>query len=163
MDAAGVSDIKLSSLIQDKYIDLELKGDDKETLLGELVSILSKSGKVKSKKHALDALMERENMGSTAIGNGVAIPHAKIEGLKEPVLAFGRSAHGVDFNSLDGERTHLFFMFLAPKEDVGIHLKTLAKISHLIKDKFTVGLFKKARDKREIHKIMAETEKRLKR
>jgi len=161
MEASGVTDIKLSSLIQEKYIELDLKGDDKETLLGELVSVISKSGKVKSKKACLDALMEREGMGSTAIGNGVAIPHAKIDGLKGPILVFGRSAHGVDFNSLDGETTHIFFMFLAPKEDVGVHLKTLAKISHLIKDKFTVGLFKKAKDKKEILKVMVDTEKRI--
>ena len=154
--------IKLSSLLKESLIELKLEGKDKTEIIDELVGIISKSGKVKSKKALSSALMEREKLGSTAIGNGVAVPHTKIDGIKHTVLAFGRSAAGVDFNSLDGEKTHLFFMIISPKEDIGAHLKVLAKISHLIKDRFMVGLFKKANSKKEILSIISNLEKTLK-
>lgn len=151
--------IKLSSLLKENLIELELEGKDKAGIIDELVGIINKSGKAKNKKALVLALIEREKLGSTAIGNGVAVPHAKIDDIKQTVLAFGRSIDGVDFNSLDGEKTHLFFMLISPKEDIGAHLKVLAKISHLIKDRFMVGLFKKAKSKKEILSIISNLEK----
>ncbi|MDO8535580.1 MAG: PTS sugar transporter subunit IIA [Candidatus Omnitrophota bacterium] len=151
--------IKLSSLLKENLIELELEGKDKSEIIDELVEIITKSGKAKNKKALASAILARENLGSTAIGNGVAVPHAKIDGIKQTVLAFGRSGVGVDFNSLDGEKTHLFFMLISPKEDIGAHLKILAKISHLIKDRFMVGLFKKAKSKKEVLSVIATLEK----
>jgi PTS system fructose-specific IIC component len=151
--------IKLSSLLKENLIKLDLEGKDKSEIVDELVEIITGSGKAKNKKALAAAIMARENLGSTAIGNGVAVPHAKIDSIKKTVLAFGRSAAGVDFNSLDGEKTHLFFMLISPKEDIGSHLKILAKISHLIKDRFMVGLFKKAKSKKEILSIIVNLEK----
>jgi fructose-specific phosphotransferase system IIA component len=151
--------IKLSSLLKENLIELELEGKDKSEIISELVGIIIRSGKAKNKKALASAIMARENLGSTAIGNGVALPHAKIDGIDQTVLAFGRSAAGVDFNSLDNEKTHLFFMLISPKEDIGAHLKILAKISHLIKDRFMVGLFKKARNKKEILSMISNLEK----
>jgi len=156
VDAAA---IKLSSLLKDNLMELELEGKDKAEIIDELVDIITKSGKAKNKKALASAIIGRENLGSTAIGNGVAVPHAKIDGIKQTVLAFGRSAAGVDFNSLDGEKTHLFFMLISPKEDIGSHLKILAKISHLIKDRFMVGLFKKAHSKKEVLSMISNLEK----
>ncbi len=151
--------IKLSSLLKENLIELGLEGKDKTEIIDELVDIIIKSGKSKNKKALAAAIMGRENLGSTAIGNGVAVPHAKIDGIRQTVLAFGRSAVGVDFNSLDGEKTHLFFMLISPKEDIGSHLKILAKISHLIKDRFMVGLFKKAHSKKEVLSMITNLEK----
>ena len=159
IDAAAT---RLSSLLKENMIELELEGKDKAEIIDELVSIIIKSGKAKNKKALSSALMEREKLGSTAIGNGVAVPHTKTDDIKHTVLAFGRSADGVDFNSLDGEKTHLFFMLISPKEDIGAHLKVLAKISHLIKDRFMVGLFKKAKSKKDILSIISNLEKSLK-
>ena len=151
--------IKLSSLLRENLIELGLEGKDKSEIIDELVDIIIKSGKAKNKKALAAAIMARENLGSTAIGNGVAVPHAKIDGIRQTVLAFGRSAVGVDFNSLDGEKTHLFFMLISPKEDIGSHLKILAKIPHLIKDRFMVGLFKKAHSKKEVLSMITNLEK----
>lgn len=159
MIAVDSSGIKLSNLLKESMIELNLEGSDKAGIIDELLGIISKTGKVKSKKALVGALMERENLGSTAIGNGVAVPHTKVDGIKDTVLAFGRSAAGVDFNSLDGEKTHLFFMLISPKEDIGAHLKILAKISHLIKDRFMVGLFRKAKTKKEVLSIISKLEK----
>lgn len=156
------ANIRLSSLLKDPSIELSLEGMNKAEIINELVDLVAKSGRLKNKKALADALNEREKLGSTAIGNGVAVPHTKIDGIKQTVLAFGRSAAGVDFNSLDGEKTHLFFMLISPKEDIGAHLKILAKISHLIKDRYMVGLFKKAASKKEVLAIIANLERSIK-
>lgn len=158
-----VEDVVLSDLLKQKYVAPELQGKDKSKLLSELVDLAHKSGKVKNKKSLLNALLEREKLGSTGIGNGVAIPHAKIEGVKEPLLVFGRASGGVDFSSLDGGQTYIFFMLISPKDEVGRHLKILARISHVIKDKFTVGRFRKAKDETEILKILRDAEDHLNR
>lgn len=161
--ALDTKDIILCDILKQKYIELDLKGKEKKQLLAELVDLISKSGKLKNKKYLLDALLEREELGSTGIGNGVAIPHAKIDGVKEPMLAFGRAPEGVDFNSLDGEKTYIFFALISPKEEVGKHLKILAKISHIIKDKFTVNLFKKVKNAEEVLKTLSDAENHLNR
>jgi fructose-specific phosphotransferase system IIA component len=162
MIAVDSASINLSSLLKDNSIELNLEGRDKAEIIGELVDVVIKSGKARNKRALSDAILEREKLGSTAIGNGVAVPHAKIESAKQAVLAFGRSSEGVDFNSLDGEKTHLFFMLISPKDDIGAHLKILAKISHLIKDRFMVGLFKNAKSKKEVVSIIANLEKSIK-
>ncbi|MDP3790959.1 MAG: PTS sugar transporter subunit IIA [Candidatus Omnitrophota bacterium] len=162
MIAVDSASIKLSSLLKESSIELELEGKNKSQVIAELVNMACKAGRIKNKKALADALTEREKLGSTAIGNGVAVPHAKIDGVKQAVLTFGRSSEGIDFNSLDGEKTYLFFMLISPKEDIGAHLKILAKISHLIKDRFMVGLFRKAKSKKEALLIISSLEKSAK-
>lgn len=161
LDTSAVKDMKLTELLKPKYVELNLTAQDKPKLLAEMVDLIAKSGKIKNKRALYTALIEREGLGSTAIGGGIAIPHAKVDAVKEPILAFGRAPAGVDFNSLDGERTYIFFMLISPKEEVGFHLKVLARISHLVKDKFMVGLLRKAKNKEEIIKIAHNIEKTL--
>jgi fructose-specific phosphotransferase system IIA component len=159
--AVEAKDIALSGLLKQKYIRLNIESREKDKLLAEMAALICSSGKVKNKKALLSALLERETLGSTGIGSGVAIPHAKIDGVKEPMLAFGRSSEGVDFNSLDGEMAYLFFVLISPKEEVGKHLKILAKISHIIKDKFTVGQLKKTKSAADVLKILSAAEEHL--
>jgi len=101
-------------------------------------------------------LIERERLGSTGIGGGVGIPHGKLDDLQSIVLGFGRSRGGVDFESLDGKSTHIFFLLLAPQNSAGLHLKLLARISRLLKK----GLFKErllqALDRDEIYHAIKE-------
>lgn len=163
MIAVDSANVKLSGLLKDSSIELSLEGKNKLEILGELADLVCKTGRMRNKKVLTDALAEREKLGSTAIGNGVAVPHTKIDGIKQTILVFGRSEAGVDFNALDGEKTHLFFMLISPKEDIGAHLKILAKISHLIKDRFMVSLFRKAKSKKEVLSIIATLEKSLNR
>lgn len=155
-------DIKLPDLLKEKYIELGLKEKEKTKLIAELADIVVKSGRIKNKKAVFKAILEREKLGSTAIGNGVAVPHAKIKGIKKPLLTLGRSAKGVDFDALDGEMTYLFFMLISPQEEVGLHLKILAKISHLVRDKFIVERLKKINDKGEIFAIISGFERYFK-
>jgi PTS system nitrogen regulatory IIA component len=81
----------------------------------------------------MEVLIERERLGSTGIGDGIAIPHGKMENLDQLLLAFGRSKSGVEFDSLDGKPAYLFFLVVAPDKSAGIHLKALARISRLLK------------------------------
>lgn len=162
MDETKVKDIKICELLKDKYIELNLKEKDKTKLIAELVDLVRESRKIKNKKAIFEAIVEREKLGSTAIGNGVAIPHAKIKGIEKLILILGRSTEGVNFNSLDGEKTYLFFMLISPKEEVGSHLKILARISHVIKDKFTVERLKKIKIKAEVFPIISNVERYFK-
>ncbi|MDD5668576.1 MAG: PTS sugar transporter subunit IIA [Candidatus Omnitrophica bacterium] len=151
--------IKLSVLLKEKHIDLELKEHSKKKLLTELVDLAAASSeKIKDPKEFLGALVKREKLGSTGIGNGVAIPHAKSESVRDFVLAFARHKEGVDFGALDGEKTYLFFVLASPQDNVGGHLKILAEISRLVKDKFIVELLKRAETKKEILKIISDHE-----
>ncbi|MFA5155785.1 MAG: PTS sugar transporter subunit IIA [Candidatus Omnitrophota bacterium] len=151
--------IKISGLLKEKFISLDLEARTKNEAIAELAGLIAQSKKLKNKKAFFEAIMEREALGSTGIGDGIAIPHAKTKVTKGFILAFARSAAGIDFGALDGEMTYLFFILASPKEEVGTHLKILADISHLVKDKFIIGLLKKARDKKEILKIIFNAEK----
>lgn len=152
-------EIKLSKLLKENLINLELQGKNKNDVISDLVELLSKSRKIKNKKLFLRAILEREKLGSTGIGNGVAIPHAKAEGVGDFIISFARRDSGIDFGALDGEKTYLFFALASSKNEVGGHLKILAQISHLVRDKFIVELLRKAKNKKEILKIIADTEK----
>jgi fructose-specific phosphotransferase system IIA component len=154
MSVKRVGEIKLHSLLNEKVIDLDFKEKKKARLIAALVDLLSRSGKLRNKKSFLRSILEREKLGSTGIGNGVAIPHAKSGSIKGFALAFAKSKEGVDFGALDGEKVFLFFVFASPPEPVGEHLKVLAKISYLIKDKFIVDLLKQAKDAKEVIKII---------
>ncbi len=154
---------RLSDLLKEKFVELDLKADNKPGIIAELVGLIGKSPRVKNKKSLSKAMLEREKLGSTAIGNGAAIPHVKTDGVKDFILAFARKSAGVDFESLDGEKTYIFFVLASPKDMVGPHLKTLASISRLVKDKFTVELLRKAAAKKDVLKIIAAAEVSLSR
>ena len=107
-------------------------------------------------KAFLKIMMKREALGSTGIGGGIAIPHGKSDVVKDFTLVFGRTKEGIDFGALDGEKTCLFFALASPSKEVGGHLKILAEVSRLLKDKFTIELLKKIEDKKKIIKIIAD-------
>lgn len=159
MSVKKSKEIKLSNLLKEKFIALDLKGGDKKKVLGELTELIAQSKKIKSKKVFFNCLMEREELGSTGIGSGVAIPHAKTKAVNDFILAFARKDEGMDFGALDGEKTYVFFVLASPKEQVGGHLKILAEISRLVRDKFIVDLLRRAENKKEIIKVISEAEK----
>ena len=103
-------------------------------MLDELASAVAGQHPDIDRGRLVEALDERERLNSTALGEGVAIPHGKLPGLRRVFAAFGRSPAGVDFQSLDGKPTHLFFLLVAPEDSVGQHLKALARVSRLLKD-----------------------------
>src|SRR5438309_3068428 len=124
--------MKIAEFLREDLILPDLQATDKPGVLRELCIPL---GRV----FALDAgrltevLLEREKLGSTGVGEGVAIPHGKLPGVPNLLAAFGRSKRGVDFAAIDGKPTYLFFVLFAPENSAGIHLKALARISRLFK------------------------------
>lgn len=127
--------MKITELLKKEFILEQLKAKSKQEVLAELAGVFVK-GKIKFDSGAmLRVLMEREKLGSTGIGDGVAIPHGKLAGLDEILVAFGRSREGIAFEALDGKPVHLFFLLMAPENSAGQHLKALAKISRMLKDR----------------------------
>ena len=130
--------MKIMDFLSRKAITTDVKAAKKEEVVKELVDLLINTGEIE-KRHRnklIDNLMARESLGSTAIGQGIAIPHAKSDCVDKLVAAFGLSKKGVDFDSLDGEPVYIFFLLVAPQDSAGPHLKALARISRLLKDKY---------------------------
>jgi fructose PTS system EIIBC or EIIC component len=152
-------DVKISALLKKKYIKLDLQNSTKKEIIQELVELLAESKRLKDKKGFLNLILKREKLGSTGIGNGLAIPHAKSDAVDSFTIVFGRQNQGVDFGALDGEKTYLFFMLASPADNVGGHLKILADISHFVKDKFIIECLKKAKDESEVLEIIQKYEK----
>lgn len=148
--------MKIMDFLNKKAISVNLKSTDKEGVIRELVELLSNAAEIKNKEELIKAVLSREALGSTGIGQGVGIPHAKSQNVKELIAAFGLSRNGVDFDSLDGEPVHIFFLLLAPEESAGPHLKALARISRMLKDKFFRDLLKKAKDENDILRVIQE-------
>jgi PTS system nitrogen regulatory IIA component len=110
----------------------DMKAKTKKEALRELSEALASSAKGLEGKQLLDLLLEREQLGTTAMGDGVAIPHARIESLDRLFASFGRCRAGIDFESIDGKSTHLFFLLVAPGKEGSAHLLTLARLSRLL-------------------------------
>lgn len=122
-------DLPVEAIIQD------LVSVSRDDVLAELAANLVSRSPELSTEEVVRILVERELLGSTGIGDGVAIPHGKLPRSEfKPLLVFGRSRDGVEFNSLDGRRAHLFFLILASEADVGSYLRILARISRIMKD-----------------------------
>lgn len=127
--------MKLLDFLQKERIVSALNARDKEGVLAELAEVLVVTDIIKNSREAVHVLQEREKLGSTGIGEGIAIPHGKLKDLKEVVAVFGRSRDGVDFDSMDGAPVNLFFLLMAPENSASTHLKALARISRLLKDR----------------------------
>ncbi|HOW28793.1 MAG TPA: PTS sugar transporter subunit IIA [Elusimicrobiota bacterium] len=128
--------MKLVELLTAETIVTDLKAQTKREVLVEMCEVLRNAGRISDLDSVMNILMEREALGSTGIGQGIAIPHAKSDAIKEQIVAVGISKRGVDFDALDGEPVYILFLLLAPVEEAGAHLKALAKISRLLKDKY---------------------------
>jgi fructose-specific phosphotransferase system IIA component len=155
--------VKLSDLIDSKAIVSELVSTTKEEVIKELVDALAATGKIDSKdsKKLTTALMAREQLGSTGIGQGLAVPHAKHNSVGNLVAAFGRSKKGIDFDSLDGEPVYLVFLLLSNKEASGQHLEALAYITKLLRDDLFCRFLKEAKDHAELIELLKEADQKL--
>jgi PTS system nitrogen regulatory IIA component len=125
--------MQMDQIFKIGFLTENMLAKTKVEALEELVNTLIKSGLKLDSAKVIEVLQQREKLGSTGIGDGLAIPHGKIPSLDEIVVAFGRSKKGVDFDSLDGKPVHIFFLLLAPENSVGQHLKALARISKMLK------------------------------
>jgi PTS system nitrogen regulatory IIA component len=124
--------MKLTDILVREACIIDMKARTKKEALRELSQVLTAEVKNLDAAGLLDMLLEREKLGTTAMGDGIAIPHARIESLDRLLASFGRSRQGVDFDSVDGRLTHLFFLLVAPGKEGSAHLLTLARLSRLL-------------------------------
>jgi fructose-specific phosphotransferase system IIA component len=125
--------MKLSKFCSEDLITFDLRSNDKQKVLGELVELASKSNLVKSHDELLVDIRDREELVTTGVGYGVAFPHAKTKATKGIVIAFGRSETGIDFDAMDHKPVNLFFLIAAPEDAIGAHLNVMARLSYIMK------------------------------
>lgn len=148
--------MKILDVLKKEAIIVDLKSKCKKEVIDELAAPAAQLARVERQK-LVRVLMEREQLGSTGIGGGIGIPHGKLKDLDNLILGFGLSRAGIDFDSLDGKPTHIFFLLLTPENSAGLHLKLLARISRLLKkETFRESLLKAADSKDVIAAIQAE-------
>lgn len=146
--------MKLTEILTMDQVIPDLEGRSKRAVMEELCQSLVHTHPELEKNRLLEVLAERERLGSTGIGDGVAIPHGKLSEVDGLLLSFGRSAAGVDFDSLDGKPAHLFFLVVAPDKSAGIHLKALARISRLLKSQAVRNELMEAKDANGIFEVI---------
>lgn len=145
---------KISELLTDELINLNLSSKNKEGVFEELADMVHRAKKVSDRDAFLRSLMKRENLESTGIGKGLAIPHARTDTVDGVVMAFARSEHGVDFQSLDSKPAHLIFLIASPEREKSVYIKVLARTSRLLRnDKFRQQLMKASSPKEVIQLI----------
>ncbi|MBI5235808.1 MAG: PTS sugar transporter subunit IIA [Deltaproteobacteria bacterium] len=150
----------LSDVLTEDNIIIDLKAREKAGILDEMARGVASKVFGLDKGRLLQAVLDREKLGTTGIGHGVAIPHGKIKGLAEIKVFFGRSLSGVDFNSIDGAPVHLFFMIIAPQSAAVTHLKILAGISQMLKNQECRTRLMRAENPSDVFRIIVEADRR---
>jgi nitrogen PTS system EIIA component len=150
--------MKLDQIFKVEFINAGLQARNKDEALAELVNTLIRGGLKLDFSQIIEVLKQRENLGSTGIGDGIAIPHGKISHLDDIVVAFGRSLDGIPYDSMDGKPVYLFFLLLAPENSAGQHLKILAKISKMLKDTNFRKKLLKAKSRDDLYKVIIDQE-----
>jgi PTS system nitrogen regulatory IIA component len=148
--------LKLTDFLDASRIIPDLKETEKRAVLKEMAGRLAALDASLDAGKLYETLLEREKISSTAIGEGVAIPHGKINGTRKLTGIFARSVEGADFESLDGGATHLFFVLLAPEDSAADHLKALARISRLLKDGSFRARLMQARSADELFRVIKD-------
>lgn len=148
--------MKITDILDKDSVIEKLTSRDKKGILEELVSVLVENGRLADKEKPVQVLLERERLGSTAMGDGIAIPHGKLKEIQGIICSFGRSREGIDFQSVDEKPSHLFFLLLAPEDSASEHLQALARLSRLLKDAQSKKRLMEAASKEEIYRLIAE-------
>jgi fructose-specific phosphotransferase system IIA component len=125
--------VKVHNLLTPEMVMLELESVSRDDVIKEMVGYLKKNGKIQKEKELNEKLLQREELGSTAIGDGVAIPHCKMKGVANPIVMLSISRKGVDFQSLDGEPSRLFFLVVSSPDNPSVNLQILAAIAQLVR------------------------------
>jgi PTS system nitrogen regulatory IIA component len=126
--------MNMRDALKESCVIADLKGATKNEVLREMASSLKEAGLIPDVEEAVNVILERERLGSTGIGDGIAIPHGKMKGIDHILCAFGRSKEGVDFDAVDGKPVHILFLLLAPEDSAGLHIQMLSRISRILRD-----------------------------
>ena len=147
--------MKILDVLRKEAIVLDLKAREKKGVIEELVAPLAEISGVAS-GDLVKVLMERERLGSTGIGGGIGIPHGKLKGLESLIVGFGLSRKGVDFESMDGRPTHIFFLLVTPENSIDVHLKLLSQISRILKNDLLKQRLRNAQTSDDVLDIIRE-------
>ena len=150
--------MKLSEILDQDNIIPDLKAKDKKGVLEELAEVMTNHEPSLDTSSLIRVLLERERLGSTGIGDGVAIPHGKFRGVTHPIVSFGRSLKGLDFESMDGQPVFLFFLLVAPENSASVHLKALAKIAKILKNGSFRKVLMEASTKQELYQTIIQND-----
>lgn len=150
--------MRITDILTEDTIVLDLKSKTKTEVIEELADVLEKTGKLYDREMFLEAIFAREAQSTTGIGEGIAIPHAKTKAVRTPAVVFGRSKEGIDYDALDGKRSHLFFMIAAPEGANDTHLEALSRLSTLLMDASFRLKIESASTKRDIIQAIQEKE-----
>jgi nitrogen PTS system EIIA component len=148
--------MQIIDMFKKEYIIEDLKAKSKRAVLAELSEIFTHYHTGIQSEAMVEVLLDREKLGSTGIGDGIAIPHGKLKGLDNLVISFGRSREGIDFDAIDGKPVHIFFLLMAPESSTGQHLKALAKISRMLKDQEFRSSLMSAKNTEELYQKIAD-------
>jgi PTS system nitrogen regulatory IIA component len=152
--------MKITDYLNEAWVIPDLKGTDKPSILKELSDVLVKSCQVTSVEELLQVLLDREKLGSTGIGEGIAIPHGRLKKLKRFYISFGRSLNGVDFDSIDRKPSQLFFLVMAPENSAVDNLKLLSRIVTLLKEPSFKKRLMEAPSPKELFQIISEEDEK---
>ncbi|MEA3223016.1 MAG: PTS sugar transporter subunit IIA [Thermodesulfobacteriota bacterium] len=152
--------MKIVDILKPKSIVFDIKKETKKDILTALAGPIAKAYNL-DLDEVVTILLNREKLGSTGIGEGVAIPHGKIRGLKSITASIGKSAEGLDFDALDGKPCHIFFLLMAPADFTSGHLKALARVSMMLKNSDFRNKLMKASSSKEIYSIIEEQDKSI--
>jgi PTS system nitrogen regulatory IIA component len=152
--------MKFSDFINVASIKADIEADEKPDVIRELVKSLASAGAIPGGEveGIVAAIMKREDLGSTGIGRGVAVPHTKHASVERLVGTVGISMEGIDFNSLDGDKVHLLFLLVSPPDRPGDHLRALENISRQLRDESFCRFLKQARTPQDIQQLLEEAD-----
>jgi Phosphotransferase system mannitol/fructose-specific IIA domain (Ntr-type) len=154
--------MKLSDVITQDLILTDMKGKDPASILREFAEAASKAGKYPDPDLLFDRLNDREKQESTCVGNGIAIPHCKVENLPDVFIAIGYSAQGVDFKAFDGQLTYFFFLVVSPANSSVQHLRTLAALSRLLRSTNFISHLRERPDSAHLLQLIKQEEEESK-
>lgn len=152
--------MKIMDYLDEEWVIADLQGVDKTSILKELSSVLVNPCKAASVEELLQVLLDREKLGSTGIGEGIAIPHGRLKKIKKFFISFGRSVKGVDFDSIDRKPSHLFFLVMAPENSAVDNLKLLSRIVTLLKEPSFKKRLMEAPSRKELFKVISEEDEK---
>ena len=152
--------MKIMDYLSEEWVIPDLKGTDKASVLKELSSVLVAPCQMTSVEDLLQVLLDREKLGSTGIGEGIAIPHGRLKKLKKFFISFGRSVKGVDFDSIDRKPSQLFFLVMAPENSAVDNLKLLSRIVTLLKEPSFKKRLMGARSQKELFQVISEEDEK---
>ena len=150
--------MKLKEILKYGNVIPDMKAANKRAVLEKLVESVTEIHPDIDSEKLLKILLEREQLGTTGIGDSVAIPHGKISGITQPIVAFGRCINGVDFEAMDGKLVYIFFLLIAPEQESSQHLQVLVRIAKILKNSAFRDELIKSKSRDELYKIIIDTD-----